>query len=178
MSGNQQFDEFDTDDDDYTEEANGVASLRRQYKAIQKANKEMENELRKLRTQSRVSTVAELLKAQNVNPKVARLIPSDVEATEDGIKEWLEDFGDIFNVSGSAPTEGDGPGVREGKGDSPSYTADDVAALTKVANASQGATVDVSKIQALIGQVNGAKSQEEFLALMEQHGVGANHFGG
>ena len=179
MSGNQWSDDFETDEDDYTEETNGVAQLRKQYKAIQKANKDMEAELRKLRSQTRTASVAEILKAQNVNPKVARLIPSDVEASEDGIRGWLEDFGDVFNVSGSAPAEGDGSEVRQAKGDSaPAYTADDVAALNKVANASQGATVDTSKIQALIGQVQSVKSHEEFLALMEQHGVGLNTMGG
>lgn len=178
MSGNQWSDDsFETDEDGYdTEESGGIAQLRRQYKAMVKESKEKDAELVKLRTQSRTASVKELLRTKNVNPKLAALIPSDVEVTDEAIDKWLEEFGDVFNVKGSAP-EGGGP-ASEGKQAEPAYSKDDVTALNKVAAASQGATVDMSKAQELIGQIQSAKTQEDFLALMEQHGVGRNTAGG
>ena len=175
VSGNQWSDDsFESDEDDFTEESGGIAQLRKQYKAMQKEKKEMESELTKLRRQSRTASVGELLKAKDVNPKIARLVPTDVEATEEGITAWLEEFGDVFNVKGSASsTDGGGPAPADGQAE-PAYTKDDVAALKKVASASQGATVDVSKQAELLRQVQTAKTHEEFLALMEQQGVGRN----
>lgn len=178
MSGNQwPDDDFSTDEDGFnTEDSGGVAQLRRQYKAMLKENKEKDAEIKKLQTQSRTATVKEILRAKNVNPKLAALIPADVEVTEDAISAWLEEFGDVFNVKGSAP-EGGGPAQKEGQAE-PAYSKDDVTALNKVAAASQGATVDTTKTQELIGQVQSAKTQEDFLSLMAQHGVGTNTAGG
>ena len=176
MSGNQWTDDaYDSDEDD-TEESGGINQLRKQYRAMQKEKKEMEAELTKLRNQSRTVSVGELLKAKNVNPKIAALVPSDVEVTENAIEAWLEQYGDVFNVKGSASDDG-GPASVERQAE-PAFSQNDVTALNKVAAASQGATVDESKLQALLGQVQSAKTKEEFDALMLQHGVGLNNAGG
>ena len=179
MSGNQwPDDDFTTDEDGFnTEDSGGIAQLRRQYKAMLKENKDKDAEISKLRTQSRTATVKEILRTKQVNPKLAALIPPDVEVTEEAIEKWLEEFGDVFNVKGSAPGEGGGPASAEGQAE-PAYSKDDVTALNKVAAASAGATVDMSRAQELLGQIQSAKTQEEFLALMEQHGVGRNTAGG
>lgn len=177
MSGNQWSDDaFDSDEDD-TEESGGINQLRKHVRAMQKEKKEMEAELSKLRHQSRTSSVGELLKAKNVNPKIAPLVPPDVEVTEEAISAWLEQYGDVFNVKGSASEQDGGPAPGKQQTGS-ALSPDDVSALNKVAAASQGATVDESKIQALIGQIQSVKTKEDFDALMLQHGVGTNTGGG
>lgn len=179
MSGNQWSEsDFDLGDDDTEQQhSDGPAALRQAYKKLQKQSEAMAAELKTLRTQTRVSSVADLLKSQNVNPKVAKLIPSDIEATEAGIKGWLEEFGDVFNIQTESAGTGDPDGSIDGETDGGDasvvgYTPEDVAALAKVAQASQGAVMDPSKATALLAQINGAKTQEEFLSLMNQHGVG------
>lgn len=179
MSGNQWSDDDDTDEDGYTEDSSGIAQLRKQYKAMMKEKREQEAELARLRNQSRTTSVTEILQSHDVNSKVAakvaKLIPSDVDATDEAVTKWLEEYGDVFNVKG---TTGEGGSAPEEKRPDTVYSEDDVAAHTKVASASHGARVDDTKVQALLGQVQSAKTREEFDALMAQHGVGSNMGGG
>jgi hypothetical protein len=178
VSGNQWSDDsYESDEDDFTPNSEGIGQLRKAYRAVQKEKKEMETELVKLRRQTRSVSVGEILAAQNVNPKVAHLVPADVEPTKEGITAWLEEYGDVFNVKGSASEQDGGPATEEKQAE-PAYTSDDVAALRKVASGTQGGTVDATRQEELLRQVQTAATQEDFLKLMAQHGVGSNTAGG
>lgn len=95
------------DEDDYEDEGTtGPRALRdalkerdKALKALQKQFEEQQAQLKKYEAQTRKQSVSELLTAKGVNPKVAALIPADVEPTEAGIGAWLDEFGDVFGVT-------------------------------------------------------------------------------
>ena len=83
----------------------GPSALRAALKAAQKelkgAKAELKTQAEQLDTflkQSRGSSLADLLKAKGVDPKVSSLIPASVETTEDAVNQWLEQFADVFNI--------------------------------------------------------------------------------
>jgi hypothetical protein len=75
-----------------------VRNLRAALRAQTKARKEAEAEVNGFKTTTRKSTLTELLKARELDPKVAAFIPADVEATEDGVGKWLDEYGDVFGA--------------------------------------------------------------------------------
>lgn len=94
-------------DDDYDEdEGTGPRALRdalkerdKALKALQKQFEDQQAQLKKYEASQRKQSVAELLTAKGLNPKVSALIPADVEPTEAGVGAWLEEFGDVFGVT-------------------------------------------------------------------------------
>jgi hypothetical protein len=59
---------------------------------------EQKKELDSLRPQLRLTTVKDLLADLKVNPKVAKLIPAEVEPTKEAISGWLGEYGDVLGV--------------------------------------------------------------------------------
>ncbi len=51
-----------------------------------------------LKSQTRQRTVKDVLQAKGLNPKIAALIPQDIEPTDDALVKWIEDYGDVFGV--------------------------------------------------------------------------------
>lgn len=182
MSGNQWSDpDFESDEDgnDGHQQSDGPAALRQAYKELQKRYKALEAEVKPLRTQSRKTSVADLLgKAQVKNAaKVASLYPSDAEATEDAVKTWVAEFADVFNIQTESAGDGTSDGsVAEGSEqqiDQPlGYTPEDVAALQQVAQASQGSAPTPGKIAAQMAEVQAAKTPAELAAVMAKYGAG------
>lgn len=93
-------------DDDI--EADDETELVRQLRAVIKAGKtknaEYETELKTLRPAVRKQTVSNVLKDLKVNPKIAGLVPSDIEPTPEAIKAWVDEYGDIFGATTSTTT--------------------------------------------------------------------------
>ena len=87
---------YDDEDDDTTTDV--VSQLRKVNRALEKRAKELEQELSGLRTQTRQRTVKDVLQAKGLNPKIAALIPQDIEPTDDALVKWIEDYGDVFGV--------------------------------------------------------------------------------
>jgi hypothetical protein len=59
---------------------------------------ERNGELDKLRPQVRLTTVRDVLGDLKVNPKVAKLIPPDVDPTKDAVTAWLAEYGDVLGI--------------------------------------------------------------------------------
>lgn len=109
MSNNNQ-DWYDDSDDlefeDYSEEENTrqsgsndiVKKLRRAERAKDKQLKELQSELENLRKFQREATVTKVLQEKGINPKIAALIPADLDSTPEALNSWLEQYGDIFGV--------------------------------------------------------------------------------
>jgi hypothetical protein len=107
----------DDEDDDTPVAANDtdlVKQLRKLVRDEKAKSKTYEEELKTLRPTVRKQTVSQVLAKLNVNPKIAGLVPSDVEATDDGIKAWVDEYGDLFgattndaNTGNQADTEPD-----------------------------------------------------------------------
>lgn len=100
---------MDTDDTYEADDSNLVKDLRKQLNDALKAKKQYEEELGQYKTQLRERTVAEVLTAKGVNPKVAKFLPSDVEGDE-AINAWLEENSELFGAP--APSEPE-PAVSE-----------------------------------------------------------------
>lgn len=97
----QQHGAWDDDDDDQDEgqrepDSTAMRELRRADRAKAKRIAELEAQLTSLSGAQRERTVKEVLQARNLNPKIAAFIPDSVEATEDAVGKWLDDYGDVF----------------------------------------------------------------------------------
>lgn len=100
---------WDDEDDDVQDESKLIKDLRKLVRDEKAKTKQYEDELKTLRPTVRKTQVSSLLTKLNVNPKIAGLVPTDIDATEDGIKAWVEEYGDIF---GAVPaTSGDPTGA-------------------------------------------------------------------
>lgn len=87
------------DDDDYTApEVNNDL-----VKQLRKANKQKEKELAELKANfenlnkaQRERAIKDVLSSRGVNSKIAAFIPGDIEASEDAVSRWLDDYADVF----------------------------------------------------------------------------------
>lgn len=103
-------DEYD-DDSNETEGANGPKALRDALAKSRKAEKDALKRLADLEAKqadydkaARATTLSESLKAAGVKDpaKVAKLYPSDGEATAEAVTQWVADYKDVLNI-GTAP---------------------------------------------------------------------------
>ena len=93
------------DDDDFDEDfepQDVVKQLRRVNKTLEKRLKELEVEASTLKNQTRQRTVKDVLTAKGINPKVAAFIPQDLDASEEAVNNWLNEYGDVFGVNQDA----------------------------------------------------------------------------
>lgn len=103
-------DNWDDDDDEFegsAEDTPLVRQLRKQLKAEKKARTAQEDLLKQLADKDRSRTVKDVLGSKGLNPKLAMLIPSDVDATEDAVGTWLDNFADVFGIAPKAEDEPD-----------------------------------------------------------------------
>jgi hypothetical protein len=84
--------------------------LRAQIKALGAENRVLKAADETHKVEARATTVSDLLKAQKRDPKVARFVPKDVDATEEAITKWLAGEGDVFGVLTDASTDDDSSG--------------------------------------------------------------------
>jgi len=85
------------EEDDYEEQDNGPAELRKALKKAQKEREAVEAELQKMRSELRSRSVKDVLASKGVPDKLARLIPSDVDTPEQ-IDAWLNEYSDVFGI--------------------------------------------------------------------------------
>jgi hypothetical protein len=115
MSNNYQNWEDDDDfdfEDEQTSQRNSdnptdlVKQLRKQLRMEQKKAKELEARVNEFSSKQREEVIKNVLAERGVNPKVAKLIPADVDATnESALNEWLEEFGDAFGIQQTESSE-------------------------------------------------------------------------
>jgi len=92
------------DDDQDMNDSDGIKQLRSALKAAQKKLKEQDQELDHFRSGERTRSVADVLNARGLNPKIADLIPSDLRNADD-INRWVEERADVFAGVTSAPSQ-------------------------------------------------------------------------
>lgn len=99
--------DYDDDEDDYSDDSGRgddlVKQLRKQLKEQSKLLKDLGEENKKLSGTVRERTVADVLAARGVNPKVAKLMPSDIEASPEAVENWINDWSDVFNIPRDTP---------------------------------------------------------------------------
>ena len=84
-----------SDYDDQLEGTELVRQLRKQLKEKDAAFKEFDTELKVLRDERRTRVLGEKLTEKGLNPKVAKLVPKDVE----DVDTWLTEYGDVFGIT-------------------------------------------------------------------------------
>lgn len=86
-----------------------VKRLREEISRRDKALADRDKELQSLSGKVRSQSVRDILREMKVPTKVAGLIPSDVEPTEDNIKKWVNDYRDVLGFSQSGTGEPENP---------------------------------------------------------------------
>lgn len=118
----------DFEDDQPQNESELVKQLRKVIKDRNAEKKALEDELGTLRPRVRKTAVSEILNGLKVNPKIAGLIPSTVDANEESIKAWVDEYGDLFGAAPGPAGDGEQP---EGEGSSNPETVVDQAAASQ-----------------------------------------------
>lgn len=127
-----------------------VKRLRKQLKAEQRRNKELESSYGELTKAQKERILKDVLTSKGVNQKIAQFIPSDIEASEDAISSWLDANGDVF---GYTPTP------------KPAVNQNDIAAMQKMDAVLTGADTPPSSND-LENRLANANSEEEILSIL------------
>jgi len=90
--------EYDYEDEDNGSGTDLVKKLRKQIDALSKQVKERDEILAEFTTQSHEASVGEILESFGLNPRIAKFIPDEVEADEDAVAQWLNEYGDAFGI--------------------------------------------------------------------------------
>jgi hypothetical protein len=138
--------DYNWDDESLEPDDNNlVKRLRAEIEKRDKALKQRDEEFGKLQGEVRRQSVGNLLREMGVKPKVANLIPSDVEPTADAVKAWVTEYEDIFGSvqeGSSAKETNPAPDPEEPKAP-PSIPSEQVEAWTRLQSqdASAGSTI-------------------------------------
>jgi len=164
-------------DDNDNDGQQGKDPVRAQLKRLEKELKD-ERELRvKAEALARTSTIKDLLTEKKLSPKLAKLIPANVETTPEALETWLTEYGDLFVKPVTPPANNnDGDGSENSSGQPDDVTNDDEAvvnAFNRIAKANSGVTPPNSKPGELLNQILSKDLKEEdLLALITSHGGG------
>ena len=96
-----EYNEYETfeDDEDFSSGTDLVKKLRKQVDQLSKQIKERDSQLEEYQTYSHEAAVGEVLEGFGLNPRIAAFIPSDIEADEEAVAEWLNEYGDAFGIT-------------------------------------------------------------------------------
>jgi len=143
-------DEDDTPTGAFESDTDLVKKLRKALKAEQRKNKELETSYGELTKAQKERILKDVLTSKGVNQKIAQFIPSDIEASEDAISNWLDANGDVFGYT-PAPK----PAVNE----------NDIAAMQKMDSVLTNAETPASSND-LQNRLANATTEEEILSIL------------
>lgn len=148
----------DEDDDDiidqsssYTNDTDLVKQLRKVDRLQKKRIKELEQNLGELTKSQRERILRDVFSSRGVNPKIATFVPSDIEASEEAIVTWLENYGDVFGYDKPEPKV--------------EINQSDIAAMRRMDSSVHNALAPDKTEDAAIRIAN-ANSAEEILAIL------------
>lgn len=147
----EQYLEYDFEDEDNGSGTDLVKKLRKQVDSLSKQLKERDEVLAEYTTQSHEASVGEILESFGLNRKISQFIPDDVEADEDAIAQWLNEYGDAFGIEA----------VEEGTEESP-----DAQVYERMSSFDDG-TVDPYVGQDIASRIANASSPEELSAFLK-----------
>lgn len=166
MSNNQDWyddDEFDFEDEGEETTTRGrnsddvLKKVRRAERAKDKQLKELQAELESLRKFQREATVSKVLQEKGINPKIAALIPSDMEPTQEALNSWLEQYGDVFGVAQQPQQQ-------------VNVNPNDLAALRQIDAVTSNA-ISPDDVNDSFSLINNAQSREELLEFLYSQGA-------
>jgi hypothetical protein len=143
----------DEDDEDYTptfdNDTDLVKKLRKALKAEQRRAKELETNLGELSKTQKERILKDVFTSRGVNAKIAAFVPNDIEATEEAISSWIDEYADVFGI----------------QKDAPKVSEQDIASMQKMNNLltnaeAPGASDDIAN------RLANASSEEEILTIL------------
>lgn len=154
---------YDDDEDDgynpdQSSDNNAMRQLRKALKAEQAKNKEFEAKLAELSTANRSRAIQDVLAGKGLTPKIAKLIPYDIEPTAEAVTEWIEEYGDVFGVKEEPEQSGE-----------PDLPAADVASLRDIDSVAMNQQ-DIKGQMDLLTKIQNAGSMEDLQAVLKASG--------
>jgi hypothetical protein len=157
MSNNRDNINWETDeeeDDDFTpsfdSDTDLVRKLRKDLKQAQKRNKELEGSLGELSKSQRERIIKDAFASKGVNPKIASFIPNDIDASEEAIAAWLDNYADVFGIK----TE-----------EKQAVSQQDIQSMQRMNNALTGAEAPGASDD-LANRIANANSEDEILSIL------------
>ncbi len=150
---NTNWDIDDEDDEDYTptydNDTDLVKKLRKALKAEQRRAKELETNLGELSKAQKERILKDVFTSRGVNAKIAAFVPNDIEATEEAISSWIDQYADVFGI----------------QQDAPKVSEQDIASIQKMNNLltnaeAPGASDDIAN------RLANASSEDEILSIL------------
>lgn len=169
-----QADDLDGDDDEGQAPPNtGQQQLPKGFRtALAKAQKEakdLKEANEKLLKQVRQAAISQVLKTKNIDPKVAKLVPAEIEPTPEAVEKWLEEYADVFPVKpaeDAKPPEGNEGGDGAGEGN------DEAAQMALIAQAANGAQAPGKQADLLKQLQSKDLKPEDLMAMIHAAGGG------
>lgn len=94
-------------EDEYEGETSlqGPRALRDLYEKQKKEKRELEEQLRGLTARVRQQELSKAFASSGIPEKAVGLFPKDLDPTEENIKKFVADYGDLFSMSKPAETQ-------------------------------------------------------------------------
>ena len=157
MSNNRDNINWETDedeDDDFTpsfdSDTDLVRKLRKDLKQAQKRNKELEGSLGELSKAQRERIIKDAFASKGVNPKIASFVPQDIDASEEAVTQWLDNYADVFGIK-----------LEEKQ----SVSQEDIQSMQRMNNALTGAEAPGASDD-LANRIANANSEDEILTIL------------
>lgn len=157
MSNNRENINWETDeedDDDFTpsfeSDTDLVRKLRKDLKQAQKRNKELEGSLGELSKAQRERIIKDAFASKGVNPKIASFVPQDIDASEEAVTQWLENYADVFGIK-----------IEEKQ----AVSQEDIQSMQRMNNALTGAEAPGASDD-LANRIANASSEDEILTIL------------
>jgi hypothetical protein len=157
MSNNRDNINWETDedeDDDFTpsfdSDTDLVRKLRKDLKQAQKRNKELEGSLGELSKAQRERIIKDAFASKGVNPKIASFIPNDIDASEEAITAWLDNYADVFGIKAE---------------EKQTVSQQDIQSMQRMNNALTGAEAPGASDD-LANRIANANSEDEILSIL------------
>lgn len=142
----------------------GPKALRDAYEKMKADFEAMKAEAEKLRAEQRKTTIASVLTSKGFNPKIASLVPSSVEATEEKVAAWLEDNADVFKPETSTGGSGGSDGmIRDG------VSSTDAAPPVDRIGQAAAMALPPEALRRLEADLDNAKSPDEIEKVLQAH---------
>ena len=142
------------DDDDFTpsfeSDTDLVRKLRKDLKQAQKRNRELEGSLGELSKSQRERIIKDAFASKGVNPKIASFVPQDIEASEEAVTQWLDNYADVFGIK-----------VEEKQ----AVSQEDIQSMQRMNNALTGAEAPGASDD-LANRIANANSEDEILTIL------------
>lgn len=161
-----------TQDDDRDNDL--VRQLRKALKEVTKERDALKGEVSTLRSEKRAATVEKVLKDKGVNTKVAKLMPADLDPTDEAVSAWLEEWADVFNIQVPDAEGGEGAETEAASGSGAGVDPADRAAFEQARRAETGGGVNPlighAQQQKVLAEARGMSAEEAF-AHLKAHGL-------